>query len=303
MATVLIAGGSGLVGKYLAKYLQDKAYSVRILSREKKCLNRYPTFIWDFSTGYIDEKAFSNVDFIINLAGENISSRTWSENRKEDILTSRIDSTKLLYEKTIEFNTPLRSFITASAVGYYGTITSEKIFQETDIPANDFLGNICKKWEIESHLFSENGIRTVRIRTGLVLTPKGGALEKIANPIKKGFGAVLGSGKQYVPWIHIDDLCRIYEFALQNSEFEGAYNAVAPEYTNQKNFTYAIAKALKKKIWLPNVPAFILKLILGERSDLVLFGSQISVKKIQNETFKFNYGTLETALESLFPSN
>lgn len=303
MSIVLIAGGSGLVGKYLAKYLQEKSYAVRILSREKKCLSRFPTFIWDVATGYIDEKAFSNVDFIINLAGENIGSSTWSENRKEDILTSRIDSTKLLYEKTIEFNTPLKSFITASAVGYYGAITSEKIFQETDKPASDFLGSVCKKWEIESHLFSENGIRTVRIRTGLVLTPKGGALEKIANPIKKRFGTVLGNGKQYVPWIHINDLCRIYEFALQNSEIEGAYNAVAPEYIDQKDFTLSLAKTLKKKIWMPNVPAFILKLLLGERSDLVLFGSRISMKKIQNETFKFNFRTLETALESLFPSN
>ena len=300
MSIVLIAGGSGLIGNYLAKYLKDKGYTVRILSREKKCINRFPRFLWDFATGYIDEKAFDNIDYIINLAGENIGSKSWSKNRKKDLLTSRIDSTKLLYEKTIEFNSSLKSFITASAVGYYGAITSEKIFQETDKPAKDFLGNICEKWEIGSQLFAANDIRTVQLRTGLVLTPKGGALEKIANPIKKGFGAVLGNGKQYVPWIHIKDLCRIYEFALRNSKIEGAYNVVAPEYIDQKDFTHTLAKTLKKKTWMPNMPAFMLKWLLGEKSDLVLFGSRISTQKILKSGFDYKYTSLDHALTSLY---
>lgn len=304
MSVVLIAGGSGLVGQYLAKYLHDKNYTVRILSRKKRQSDSdlFTTFIWDVAAGYIDKEAFSNVDYIINLAGENIGSKRWSKKRKKEILLSRTDSTKLLFQKTIEYKVALKSFVTASAVGYYGTLTSEKIFDETDKPATDFLGNVCDKWESVSSLFSKEGIRTVQIRTGLVLTPKSGALEKIANPIKKGFGAVLGNGKQYIPWIHIKDLCGIYEFALQQSKIEGAYNAVAPEHIDLTTLTHSLAKLHAKKIWIPNVPAFIPKLFLGEMANIILFGSRVSDKKIVQEGFKFSYQDLDETLASLLPN-
>ncbi len=300
MSTVLIAGGSGLVGRYLSKYLHDKGYSIKILSRYAKPENPYPTFIWNLTSGYIDEAAFTNVDHIINLSGENIGSKKWTSKRKEAILSSRVQSTQLLFKKVTQLNIPLKSFISASAVGYYGAITSEKIFTETDYPAKDFLGSICEKWEAASYLFAEHGIRTAQIRTGLVLTPKSGALEKITTPIKKGFGAVLGSGKQYVPWIHIKDLCSLYEFTLRNSNMEGAYNAVAPEYINQRDVTYSIAKSLNKKIWLPKLPAFLLKLLLGEMANLILFGSRVSAQKILNAGFEFEFPKLAPTLKILF---
>lgn len=300
MEKVLIAGGSGLIGQQLAKHLQNKGYAVRILGRSKDAKPTYPTYIWNIASNYIETDALQQVDYIINLAGENIGSKAWTKKRKKEILTSRTKSTKLLFKTILQNKIPLKAYITASAVGYYGAITSEKIFTEKDKHADDFLGNVCEKWETASHVIENLNIRTVQIRTGVVLTQKGGALEKMMTPIKKGFGAVLGNGNQFVPWIHIDDLCGIYEFALQNSKIEGAYNGVAPEYIEHKYFTYSLAKKLKKKIWLPAIPAFMLKLLLGEMADLVLYGSRISSEKLAKTGFQFNYPSLEKAFKAIF---
>lgn len=299
MKTVLIAGGTGLIGNHLSSYLHAKGYKVHLLSRKKHENPRYPTFIWDISKSFIEEAALNKVDCIINLAGANIGDKAWSKKRKKEILNSRVRSGQLLFEEVKRANLPLKVFISASAIGYYGLITNEKIYSEEDKPAADFLGTVCRKWEEATHVFSTNNIRTVQLRTGIVLTPKAGALEKIAQPIKLGFGAVLGTGKQYMPWIHIEDLCRLYSYALENEKLQGAYNSVAPNHITNKDFTKALAKQLKKRIWLPNIPGFILKLLLGEMADLVLFGSRVSSEKIIKTGFQFKYKELPKALQDL----
>ena len=298
METILIAGGTGLIGIHLANYLDKRGYNIRILSREKKHSN-FPIYTWSISEEFIDKKALVNVDYIINLAGANIGTKPWTKKRQKQIINSRIDGSKLLFDKINQLNIPLKGYVGASAIGYYGSITKKKIFIETDEPTSDFLGNLCFKWEKEAEKFSSKSIRTILIRTGVVLTPKGGALEKMIKPINLGFGAVLGNGKQYIPWIHIEDLCRMYEFAIKKNNLIGVYNAVSPNPVTNKEFTQKLAQQLAKKLWLPPIPVFVLKLILGKMSSLVLYGSRISSNKIKKTGFSFNYPKLEKALTNL----
>jgi len=299
METVLIAGGTGLIGKKLAIILVEKGYQVRVLSRKRLKTETIEYFFWDVPNGFVDEIAFKNIDHVINLAGANIGSERWTKTRKKEILDSRVLSTQLLYETVQKLNISLKSFISSSAVGYYGSINSDKIFVETDIPANDFLGNICHKWEEASYPFQKMNIRTLQIRTGVVLDKEEGAFPKMFLPIKMGFGSALGTGKQIIPWIHLDDICNIYLFALQNEKLVGAYNAVATQPINNKEFIEIIAKKIGKKIWLPAIPGFVLKLILGEMSDLVLKGSIVSSQKIMDSGFTFQYTTVHEAVDSL----
>lgn len=286
MATVLITGGSGFIGKHLTQMLQKNGYNVTILSRETSKPNH---FQWSINNSFIEEKAITSAQYIIHLAGANIGSKRWTKKRKQEIINSRIKSTTLLYQKVKELNPNLKAFISASGVGYYGAITSEKIFTEKDKPHNDFLSKTCKLWENASTPFKNLKIRTVIFRTGIVYDKKEGAFKKIKLPIKKGFGTVLGNGKQYMPWIHINDLCKLYLLAIENPKLKGVYNAVAPEHITNKELTKTIAKKTKKRIWLPNIPAFVLKIVLGKMSDLVLYGSRVSSEKIQKTGFTFQF--------------
>jgi len=178
-------------------------------------------------------------------------------------------------------------------------VSGEHIFSEEDPPGTDFLGKTCRLWENSVDQIAQMNIPAAKIRIGIVLSEKGGALKEMAQPVKMGFGAPLGSGKQYMPWIHIDDLCEIFIHAMEN-KLLGAYNAAAPEQVNNSTFTKALAKVLKKPLWLPNVPEFIMKLILGSRSLLVLEGSRVDPKKIQSTGFSFRYKSLKPALENLY---
>jgi len=299
MDTILIAGGSGLVGKHLSKHLHSKGYQIRLLSRKILVDSTFPSFVWDVQNNTIDKNALQNVDYIINLAGTNIGEKRWSKKQKKAILESRIKSSQLLFETVKNEKIPLKAYISASATGYYGAITSEKIFDENDVAAIDFLGSVCQQWEESSRSFLELGIRNVQVRTGVVLTTKGGALEKMLQPIKIGFGSALGSGKQYMPWIHSADLCNIYELAIRNDKMKGAYNAVAPEPINNTEFTHKLAKQLQKKIWLPAIPSFLLDIVLGEMASIILKGSRVSPYKIQEVGFTFAYPTLSSALEEI----
>lgn len=287
MATILITGGTGLIGKKLTKVLQKNKHTVTILSRKKTKKTNY--FLWNIEKQFIEEKAITSAHYIIHLAGDNIGSKRWTKRRKQEIINSRIKSTTLLYQKVKELNPNLKAFISASGIGYYGAITSEKIFTEKDKPHNDFLSKTCKLWENASTPFKNLKIRTVIFRTGVVYSKNGGAFSKILLPIKKGFGAVLGNGKQYMPWIHINDLCNIYLLAIENPKLKGVYNAVAPEHITNKELTKTIARKAKKHIWLPNIPTLVLKMILGKMSDLVLYGSRISSVKIQKTGFTFQF--------------
>lgn len=298
MASILVTGGTGLIGKSLCALLKEKGHNVFILSRTRN--NNPTTYYWNLEENYIDEEAIQLSDYIIHLAGENIAEKRWTKKRKLQLIYSRVATTEFLFKKVQELNPKLKGFIAASGIGYYGAITSNKIYLENNKPYNDFLSEVCINWEEASKKFILIGIRTILLRTGVVLTKNGGALEKMSLPIKYGFGAVLGSGKQYIPWIHIEDLCAMYLWVLENENLNGVYNAVTPEHVTNKELTLAIAKKLNKSLWLPNIPSFILKFLLGSMAVMLLNGSRVSSKKIIKLGFKFKFKYLNDALDNLF---
>ena len=297
MTSILITGGTGLIGKHLCNVLRSKGYNILILSRNKT--NNPNTYYWNISENYIDPKAIQTADYVIHLAGSGIADKRWTKKIKKELIDSRVKSANLLFSKIKTLNPNLKAFISASGIGYYGTITSEKIFKETDASGNDFLATVCKVWEEASNQFNSLNIRTVILRTGVVFSKKGGAFEKMSQPIKLGFGSPIGTGNQYIPWIHIDDLCNMYVDAIENNELNGIYNAVAPDYVTNEFLTKSIATILHKKAWLPNVPSFMLKLIFGEMAVILLEGSRVSAEKIKSTGFKFKYPFLLEALKDL----
>jgi hypothetical protein len=299
MAKVLITGGTGLVGMHLGRKLLEQGYAVAILSRTKRNENKIQTYFWDYNKNEIDKDAINTSDYIIHLAGANLGERRWTSKRKRLILDSRIKSAELIYNSMDKGNNRLRAFITASAIGYYGAATYDKIFSETEPAADDFLGQTCKLWEQVADRFTDIGIRTVKIRTGVVLAKQGGVLPKIVIPIKLGIGSAIGEGNQYFPWIHIDDLCSIYIKAIEDTQMIGAFNAVAPEQKTNKQFIETIAHYMDKPFWFPKIPAFAIKVIFGKMSEMILNGSRISSDKIKISGFVFKYPKLESALEKL----
>ncbi len=294
---VVLTGGTGFIGKKLTQLLLENGFSVSILSRSpKKKSEGISYFQWDIEAGTIDESAILNADYIIHLAGENIGAKRWTAGRKKAILDSREKSTQLLYACLQKHNKQLESFISASGVGIYGAINDELVCTETTPAASDFLGTVCQKWESATVPIHNLGIRTVQIRTGLVLGKGDGVLQQLLPLFRYRLGSAIGSGKQYMPWIHIDDLCRIYLAAITNSEMKGPYNAAVDDGTTNASFSAALAKVLGYTIWLPNVPAFVLQLVLGEMSQLVLQGRRVASDKIEETGFQFQFTDLEKAL-------
>jgi len=300
MQTVLISGGTGLVGSHLSKKLKEKGYRVALLSRTKKQRGDGSTYFWDLAKKEIEKEALEAADYIIHLAGANITEKRWTTKRKQLILDSRVKPAELLYDKVKENKLKPKAFISASAIGYYGATLSEKIFEETDPPARDFLGETCRQWEEAADRFASLGIRTVKIRTAPVLASKGGVLKTMMLPVKLGIASAVGSGKQYMPWIHIDDLCGIYIKAIEDVEMNGAYNAAAPRHTTNKEFMATLARVLKKPFWFPNVPGIIMKIFFGGLGEAALKGSRVSSEKIRKAEFSFRFTTLESALTDLF---
>ncbi|MBO6515301.1 MAG: TIGR01777 family oxidoreductase [Bacteroidia bacterium] len=298
-ANVLITGGSGLIGRSIGQLLVNRGYSVSILSRTKREHGKFRFYQWNLGDAFIEPEAIQNANYIVHLAGENIGEKRWTHERKKQIIESRTESARLLHRYVAQYNPNLKAFITSSAIGYYGAITTDTIFKETDKAGTDFLGEICSKWEAAADAFQTDGIRTVKIRTGVVLTPQGGPLAKMVLPAKLGFGSGLGSGKQYLPWIHIHDLCQIFLKAIEDDQLKGIYNGVAPEHVTNNEFNRVLAKALKKPFWAPNVPTFVLKLIFGEMATIFLNGSRISSDKIRETGVEFQYPELSEALQNL----
>lgn len=297
MDTILITGGSGHIGKQLTLLLKKKGFKVLVLSRKQS--ENPDIYFWDIKNNLIEDEAILKSDYIIHLAGAGIADKRWTKKRKKELIDSRVASTNLLFKKIKELNHSLNGFIAASGIGYYGAITSEKVFSETDNAGDDFLAKICKLWEKSSSHFSKINTRTVIFRTGVVFSKNGGALEKMSHPIKLGFGSSIGNGKQYIPWIHIDDLCKMYLQAIIDPNLNGIYNAVAPESITNKELTLEIAKNLHKKIWVPPIPAFVFKIIFGEMGNILLEGSRVSSNKITRTGFKFQYRTLSASLKNL----
>jgi len=268
------------------------------LTRKKKHDNE---FEWNIKEKTINAAAFEGVTHIIHLAGANISEKRWTDERKKELISSRVDSADLILKTLQEKKIRLKSFISASGINYYGTKTTDTVFTENDGPGNDFLSEVVVLWERAADQFKEQNLaeRVVKIRTAVVLSEKDGALKKMLPTIKMGIGSALGSGKQYMPWIHIEDICSIYESALKNNMMDGAFNAVAPQHTTNQNLTKKIAEVLKKPLFMPNVPGFVLKLIFGELADALLEGSRASAEKIQKTGFQFKFPDLKAALENL----
>jgi len=297
MAQVLISGGSGLVGKILSEKLKTKGFDVAILSRTNK--PGFKTYLWHPDKNQIDPKAIQSSDYIIHLAGANIAEKRWTDSRKKLIRDSRVESANLIFNELKKQKKELKAFISASAVGYYGARTSDNIFAEEHSASDDFLGQTCLAWEQAAKQFEEIGIRTVIIRTGVVLDKQAGALSKMILPIKIGLGSAIGNGRQYMPWIHIDDLCELYIKAIEDNHMNGVFNAVSPDFQTNKSFTHILAKTLKKPFFLPNIPAFLLKLALGEMSIILLQGSRVSADKLIELGFTFKFPNLRSALKDL----
>lgn len=300
METILITGASGLVGTHLTILLKERGYRVLHLSRSATKKKDVETFLWNVDQQTIDEQAVKEADYIIHLAGEGITHHRWSATQKKEIIDSRVKSIELLFATLQKTNKTLKGFISASAIGFYGGITTQKIFTENDPPYSDFLGDVCKKWEVAADSISQLGIRVVKLRTGVVLWKDGGALKKIAMPVKFFVGSPLGDGKQYMPWIHLDDVCAMYLMAIEDHQLQGAYNAVAPEHITNTLLTKMIAQVLHRPIFMPKVPAFLLKLLLGKMAVVLLEGSRASCKKIQDAGFQFKFPTVKSALKGLF---
>lgn len=293
--TILVIGSTGLVGSHLIPMLKNRGYNVQTLGR---LYSAYP-FVTKEQQEFEKQQILA-ADFIINLAGANISAKRWSKARKQLIVDSRVNTTLKIYEIVKDDEEKrLKTYISASAVGYYGSNSVEKVFVETDLPASDFLGETCRKWEESADEFSMIGIRTVKVRTGVVLSSKGGALHKMIIPVKFGFGSAIGSGSQNIPWIHINDLCNIYIKAVEDIKMAGAYNAVAPQFSTNKEFTSSIAKVLKKPFWNLKVPSILMKAFFGEMSVVLLEGNRISSEKIERAGYNFFYKDLFVAFDDL----
>ena len=297
---ILITGGSGLIGTRLAEMLIDLGYEVALLSHSGAKHPKYQTFKWDIEKEYIEEAALTYTDYIINLAGANVADGKWTDKRKQEIRDSRIKGTDLLIQHLS--NTPhhVKGFISASAIGIYGNSGERLVAEESSAAENDFLAEVCRDWEKATAQAVTLGIRTVIFRIGIVLSTAGGALPQMAKPIKLLAGAPLGSGQQYMSWIHLDDLCRLFIAALEEPKFQGIYNAVAPHPVTNEEFTRTLAEILHKPLTGLKVPAFGIKLMMGEMSEIVLGGSRVSANKVLHTGFTFEYNYLAEALESFY---
>lgn len=268
------------------------------LSRSAKP-GKVPAYAWDVRAGKIDHQALQGTDAIVHLAGAGIADKPWTSRRKQEILESRTRSTALLFDTLRHRPHQIKTVVCASAIGYYGFGGDEEIFTETHPAAKDFLASVVRAWEAEADKFQDLGIRLVKIRIGIVLSEKGGALKEMAKPMRWGLGASLAGGNQYMSWIHINDLCRMFKYTLENDSLQGVYNGVSPNPVTNKAFTRAVALALNKKIWLPSVPQLVLRLLLGEMADLVVKGSRVSADKILQAGFRFEFTDIQQAVNDL----
>lgn len=300
---VLITGGSGLVGRYLTSLLLSHGHKVIHLSRSRDKFGTVRVHRWDPEKKILDPSILDGVDCLIHLAGANIGEKRWSGKRREEIIKSRADSALFLHSVIQEKGIPLGAFISASATGYYGSETSDRIFTEADSPGNGFLAEVCSRWEEAAADFKKSGIRTVRIRSGMVLEENDSALSRLLLPAKYGFLVRLGTGCQYVPWIHIQDLCSIYVNAVENRLPEGVYNAVAPQHVTHDEFIRTLGIVTGKPVSPIKVPAFMLSAALGKMSEVVLKGSRISSDKLLQCGFKFAFPGLKEALSDLLKQN
>lgn len=294
---VLITGANGMLAKQLSKQLQINYY-VRFLTREVINVNDY---LWDVDEGYIDVDALKGVHTIVHLAGASIADRRWSRERKETIISSRVNSATLILDALKREGVTIDTFISASAIGYYGTTTTNNIFTEESPKGDDFLSSVCSRWEEAADSFRLSGVarRVAVMRIGVILAKEGGVLKRIVQPIKCGVGAAVGTGRQYIPWIDIKDLSSAFNFIIDNRDIEGVFNAVSPEQTTNIELTKRVASLLNRVIVLPNIPKQIIHILFGEMGVILLYGSRVSPSRLIQSGFKFKYSTLSSSLDRI----
>jgi uncharacterized protein (TIGR01777 family) len=306
MATILITGGTGLIGKALSRALVDKGHKVIILSRQQNTSGTKgnPSYAhWDIEQQTIDKEAVASSDHIIHLAGAGVADKRWTNKRKKEIVESRVKSSELLIKALKEIPNNVRAVVSASAIGWYGAdpvIPNPRPFTEEDKADDGFLGQTCVQWERSIEPVRQAGKRLVKLRTGIVLSKEGGALEEFSKPLKFGMATILGSGNQIISWIHIDDLVRLYIKSIDDEKMDGVFNAVAPKPVSNKELILQLAKEIKGKFYIPlHVPSFALKMVMGEMSIEVLKSATVSCTKVQLADFTFVYPTVEASIASL----
>ena len=304
MSTILITGGTGLVGKALTAKLLEKNYQVIILTRKVPLSNdniNVTYAVWDIKENKIDIEALQKADAIIHLAGAGVMDKKWNDSYKKEIVESRTKSSELIVKALQENTNKVTTIVSASAIGWYGADKIGNHFFTENEPADaQFLGETCKAWEDSISAATAIGVRVCKLRTGIVLSRLGGAYVEFRKTLQFGIASILGNGKQIISWIHIDDLCNQFIFALENQQMEGSYNAVAPTPESNKSLTLTIAKIMCPKFFIPTfVPTFILKIMLGERSVEILKSTRVSSKKIEDAGFKFSFPSALEAVKDL----
>ena len=294
MSKIMISGATGLVGSELRALLQAGGHEVSRLVREYSAVDGGDIF-WDPAAGELDAAGLDGVEAVVHLAGENIAAGRWNNARKKRIRESRVDGTRLLCARLVEMPTPPKVLICASAIGYYGDRGDDVLTEESGA-GEGFLPDVCREWEAASAAAADAGIRVVRLRIGIVLSPKGGALKKMLGPFKMGAGGKIGSGRQYMSWISIDDLARAVVHCIENESISGAVNAVAPGAVTNKVFTRTLGRVLRRPTMFP-LPAFAARAVFGEMAEALLLCSSKVVPKVLAESgFEFSHAELEGAL-------
>lgn len=299
MTIYTLSGGTGLIGKQLIDNLIAEGHEIKVLTRGEtkiKASSKINYYHWDIGNHKIESGAL-DCDYLIHLAGAGIADKPWTAARKKEIVESRTKSTQLIFNTIEKAAIKPKAIIAASAIGYYGTVTTNEIFNEESLPGDGFLAEVVKLWEGETSKFKTLNIRTVQLRIGIVLAKGGGALTEMTG---KPVLAALGHGKQFMPWIHIADLTNMMVFAAHNHNLAGVYNAVAPEYITNDAFTKLLAKHSGKWMLPFNAPSLVLKLMLGDLANLVLEGSKVSAQKILDVGFPFQFAELNNALQDIY---
>jgi uncharacterized protein (TIGR01777 family) len=300
MKNILITGGTGLLGSHLIPLLKEAGFRIHVLSRfSNPILHCDGVFIWNVDRGEIDERAFEGVTHIVHLAGEGIADGLWTESRMKSIISSRVKSAELILSILKKRNQRIEVLVSGSAIGWYGAKTDNQLHNEDELPETDFMGETCRLWEESADAFDKVSSRIVKVRTGIVLAKESGAFPKLIQPFRIHLGAALGSGKQQMPWIHIDDIVHVFYQAISNENYTGAINASATESCSNLEFSKTLAKTIGRKLLPIHVPSVVLKTVLGDMSVVVLEGSRISNSKLRNLGYQFKFEKLEDALNNL----
>jgi uncharacterized protein len=299
MSKIVITGGNGLIGRHVTMLLLEKGHRVFHLGRTKRQTEGVQSFSWDLQNKLIDAGCLEQADHIIHLAGTGIADERWTINRKNEIINSRVETANLIFDYLSKNKNNVRSFISASAIGIYGNRDNELLTEESG-SAHDFLATTCKLWEKAASRFEEQNKRVIKLRLGVVLDKDGGALPKLAEPMKFFIRPILGNGNQIYSWVHIVDVASTFVFAVENEKMNGAYNVAAPNPVDYKTFSSVLAKAMHKKTLPVPAPKFLLNLVFGEMASAVTDSANVSSEKIKKAGFVFEFEKLEEALKNIY---